>query len=84
MPTSWPSMEWRGPSITEADVVAFEKRLGPSLPEDYRRFLLEVNGGRLAIENTRFAYINVNLLLSLNHPEERRDLLTYAELVTLP
>jgi SMI1 / KNR4 family (SUKH-1) len=34
-----------GPPVTEADVAAFERRVGITLPADYRRFLLEVNGG---------------------------------------
>jgi hypothetical protein len=34
-----------GPPVTEADVAAFEDRIGVTLPADYRRFLLEVNGG---------------------------------------
>ena len=46
MATSWPAMERRGPVVTEADVRAFEKKLGATLPDDYRAFLLEVNGGR--------------------------------------
>ena len=77
MATSWPPMESRGPSVTESDILAFEKRLGCSLPEDYRRFLLEVNGGGLTIVNMSFAYGNINLLLSLNSPDENDDLLEY-------
>src|SRR5262245_64988439 len=34
-----------GPPIGESDVAAFERRIGVALPADYRRFLLEVNGG---------------------------------------
>ena len=75
MPGSWPAMEWRGPVVTEEDVAAFERRLGHRLPEDYRRFLLEVNGGRLDT-HTAFDDGIVNLLFSLNEPDERHDLLT--------
>jgi hypothetical protein len=32
--------------LTEERVVAFEQQLGTRLPEDYREFLLETNGGR--------------------------------------
>lgn len=75
--TSWPSMESRGPSVTEADVAAFEEQLGYSLPEVYRRFLLEVNGGSLALENTALSFTSINTLLSLNDPTEGVDLLSY-------
>ena len=34
-----------GPPVNESDVVAFEHRIGVALPADYRRFLMEVNGG---------------------------------------
>ena len=78
MPISWPSMRWHGPAVSEADVAGFEAQLGHALPEDYRRFLLEVNGGRLAMENKSFRCGNVNMLFSLNDPDERNDLLTYA------
>jgi hypothetical protein len=63
-------MEWCGPAVEEADVVAFEKEIGHTLPEDYRRFLLEVNGGRLADENTTFVDGIVNILLSLGMEEQ--------------
>lgn len=36
----------RGKPATEAQVRALEKRLGQRLPEDYRRFLKTINGGR--------------------------------------
>lgn len=75
MGDSWPVMEWRGPVVSEVDVAAFEARFGWRLPEDYRRFLLEVNGGRLADENARFADGVVNMMLSLNETEETFDLL---------
>jgi hypothetical protein len=72
-------MEWCGPPIEEADVATFEKQIGHSLPEDYRRFLLEVNGGRLADENISFVDGVVNLLLSLgNEGYPVGDLLTRA------
>jgi len=35
----------QNPEITEDDVAAFEKRNKLKLPEDYRKFLLETNGG---------------------------------------
>jgi len=36
----------RGPAISDADIDAFEKRIGHVLPADYREFLLRINGGR--------------------------------------
>lgn len=38
----------RGPPVDEADLAAFEGRRGLRLPADYRRFLLEQNGGERA------------------------------------
>jgi hypothetical protein len=77
-------MEWHGPVVTETDVAALEQRIDHRLPDDYRRFLLEVNGGRLAIENTtivlpgRGPFTIVNMLFSLNDPNESNDLLRWA------
>ncbi|WP_165250316.1 SMI1/KNR4 family protein [Paludisphaera soli] len=36
----------RAKPATEAQVARLEKRLGARLPEDYRRFLMTINGGR--------------------------------------
>ena len=75
----WPPMKWRGPSVAEADIAAFEGALGRRLPEDYRAFLFDVNGGRLEKTHRRFAAGVVNMLLSLNATEdESEDLLTRA------
>ncbi|MCC2672075.1 MAG: cell-wall [Armatimonadetes bacterium] len=38
----------RGPTTGEAEIAAFEGRCGFRLPADYRRFLLEQNGGERA------------------------------------
>jgi hypothetical protein len=73
MVANWPNMEWRGPVVSESDIAAFEARFGWRLPDVYRRFLLEVNGGRLADENARFADGVVNMLLSLNAIEHEVD-----------
>ena len=60
-------------------MAAFEKQLGHSLPDDYRRFLLEVNGGRTADQNSRFTMGVVNVMLSLGMEEQPVfDLLTRA------
>lgn len=37
--------ETRFPLPSEADVTALEQRIGVTLPDDYRRYLLEYNGG---------------------------------------
>ncbi len=39
------NIENHGPAISESDVAALEARLGASLPEQYRMFLLRFNGG---------------------------------------
>lgn len=79
MATSWPVMERRGPPIEEAEIAAFEQRYGLSLPDDYRRFLLEVNGGRFAEANTRISHYIINRLFSLaDKDDESRDLETRA------
>lgn len=70
-----PLMTRRGPDVDEAAIVAFEKRLGAKLPDDYRAFILTINGGRLAPENRRFAgRFVVNSMFSLDDPDEARRL----------
>lgn len=62
--------------MTEEDVSAFERSLGQRLPDDYRRFLLEVNGGRLADVNAGYAFGVINMMYSLHDPKDGRNLLT--------
>lgn len=62
-------MARRGPPVGEAEILAFERQLDISLPDDYRRFLLEVNGGDLANVNTRLSHHVINCLLSLADKE---------------
>lgn len=77
---SWPPMQRRGPQVTESEIAEFEKRYGHQLPDDYRRFLLDVNGGRLDKSRREFDAGVVNRLFSLNDPEDdSRDLTTRAE-----
>jgi hypothetical protein len=80
-------MERRGPAVTDAQVEAFEKSYGHPLPDDYRQFLLDVNGGALDKENCEFGRGVVNRLFSLDDTEDdSRDLATRAnrERVWLP
>ena len=78
-------MERRGPTVTDADVRRFEQRIGAELPADYRRFLLDVNGGRTAATHCRFTMrrgarqveTSLNTLFSLDDPDESRDLATW-------
>ncbi len=54
---------------------AFEKQLGNRLPETYRAFLVEVNGGRIDANNRRFHdKLVVNSMFSLNDPDDARRL----------
>ena len=75
MATSWPAMERRGRAVDDATVARFEQQIGHRLPDDYRRFLLEVNGGRLAESARQFSRGVVNQLLSLDDDNESRNLL---------
>jgi hypothetical protein len=73
-------MERRGPQVAEPQIAAFEAKLGAALPEDYRAFLLEVNGGRTLSSHVVFDIRNdqtiLNTLHSLGDPDEQRDLET--------
>jgi hypothetical protein len=87
MAISWPAMERRGSAVTNAQVEAFERSYGHPLPDDYRQFLLDVNGGALDKENCEFARGVVNRLFSLEDTaDDSRDLATRAnrERVWLP
>jgi hypothetical protein len=72
MGTSWPNMERRGPVVTDEDIRAFEQRIGATLPDAYRAFILEVNGGRTTEDHVQFRLrkgeTNLNTLYSLNNP----------------
>jgi SMI1 / KNR4 family (SUKH-1) len=74
MPIRWPTMEDVRPSVDEPAVAAFEQRLGYRLPDDYRRFLLETNGGRPDDSCCQFRFGVVNQFYSLNAPGEEQDL----------
>lgn len=77
--SGWPPLERRGPVVTEANVAAFERKLGANLPEEYRTFLLELNGGRTHEDHARFAVgkrdgDELSTLFSLDDPNETHDL----------
>jgi len=80
MAIDWPPMNERGPRVTDAAITAFESQLGAALPEDYRAFLLDVNGGQTASSHSQFHIRNdqtvLNSLRSLDDPDERSDLAT--------
>jgi hypothetical protein len=38
-------LTWAGPPLTPEQIARLEAQLGAALPDDYRRFLLESNGG---------------------------------------
>ncbi len=79
MAISWPPMVRRGPQVTDAQIRAFEQAFGHPLPDDYRQFLLDVNGGRLDRANREFDQGVVNRLFSLEDTDDdSRDLATRA------
>ena len=87
MAISWPLMERRGHQVTDAQIWAFEQSYGHPLPDDYRQFLLDVNGGSLDGANCEFDQGVVNRLFSLDDPDDdSRDLATRAnrERTSLP
>jgi hypothetical protein len=45
-----------GPTLSEADIEQAEANLGVRFPDDYRRFLLELNGGRPEREYSAFPF----------------------------
>jgi hypothetical protein len=87
MAISWPLMERRGPQVIDTQIRAFEQSYGHPLPDDYRQFLLDVNGGRPDNANCEFDQGVINRLFSLDDTsEESRDLATRAnrERASLP
>jgi hypothetical protein len=77
MATRWIPMTETGPRITADDVRRYERELGYELPGDYRRFLLDVNGGQPSLERSvlhlRKERSVLNNLPSLNDPDEGND-----------
>ena len=70
MAISWARMEQRGPQVTDTQIRAFEQSFGHPLPDDYRQFLLDVNGGGLDRANCEFDWGVVNRLFSLDATED--------------
>jgi hypothetical protein len=72
-------MSERGPQVTDAQIRAFEQSYGHPLPEGYRQFLLDVNGGQPDCANCEFDQGVVNSLFSLDDTEnDSSDLATQA------
>jgi hypothetical protein len=79
MEISWPPISERGPQVTDAQIAEFEKSYGHRLPDDYRQFLLDVNGGQPDNPNCEFDQGVVNCLFSLDNTEnDSGDLATRA------
>lgn len=78
--TSWPTMDRHGTPVDKDDIQRFEYRIGTALPDDYRLFLLEVNGGRTNRDYRRFrlrrGYASLGALYSLNASDDQDDLAT--------
>src|SRR5262249_27488695 len=80
--TSWPPMVRRGHEISVDNVRRFERQLGTALPEDYREFLLDLNGGRTPQSHRAFVMqragrrdeTTLDTLHSLDDPDEDHDL----------
>jgi hypothetical protein len=72
----------RGHEISVDNVRRFERQLGTALPEDYREFLLDLNGGRTAQSHRAFVMqragrrdeTTLDTLHSLDDPDEDHDL----------
>jgi len=79
MAISWPPMNERGPQVTDAQIRAFEQSYGHPLPDDYRQFLLDVNGGQPARANCEFDQGVVNSLFGLEDTENDDDASDLAE-----
>jgi cell wall assembly regulator SMI1 len=66
-----------GRTLSEAEVVALERRISCRLPEPYRRFLLEHNGGRppvnadvIDIEHLPGSEVDVKVFFGIEDPIE--------------
>jgi len=71
MHSDWPRMEYVRPRLDEAALERFEQRHGHRMPGGYRRFLLEMNGGRPHDESCRFPMGVINTFFGLGVTETR-------------
>lgn len=78
--SDWPPFDDTGETVDDEDVMAFEKENRRCLPEDYRSFLVDVNGGFATPDHCRFrlrdGHSTLNTLYSLDADDERDDLQT--------
>jgi len=76
--TNWIPIADRGPRIAEDAVRRFEQQIGVTLPENYRSFLLDENGGYAPANHCVFRLRKgssvLNSLYSLDDPCESSDL----------
>jgi hypothetical protein len=74
-------IEQAGRALSEKDIVALEQRIGCRLPESYRRFLLENNGGvptpdmdTIDIEHLLGSSTNVQVFFGIDTPVESSNI----------
>jgi hypothetical protein len=66
----------RGPTLAEAAIVELEAAVGARLPDDYRQFLLQMNGGRprpnvdVDVPGLPGTPTDIQVFLGLARPEE--------------
>ena len=67
-----------GPRLDEVAVASVERELGVRLPDDYRSFLFQFNGGQPTPDAFRFKGGSdgslVNIFFGINHPDQQHDL----------
>ncbi|WP_437775756.1 SMI1/KNR4 family protein [Sorangium sp. So ce1097] len=73
------TIENHGPKIYDVDISNLEQRLGAALPEEYRRFLLDFNGGIPApdtvdVEGLPGASADVQVLFGIGRPIESSNI----------
>ena len=73
------SIENSGPRLSESDISKLEMRLGVTLPEQYRQFLLDFNGGSptpdtVKVEGLPGASADVQIFFGIGRPVESSGL----------